>query len=112
VQYLIIFTLFFTLALQPDKKSAAAAVNNENALMRYEFLECLCRAGIAKYGKGQQTDNVAEAVRMLIEDNIAANLSPAAGLVSNDFRRNRLYNEEVDTLLKRHAVLLKALYSR
>ncbi len=50
---------------QPDKKSAEAQVNNENAIMRYEFLECLCRAALAKYGKGQATDNVAEAVRVL-----------------------------------------------
>ncbi|GFH24772.1 uncharacterized protein HaLaN_22626, partial [Haematococcus lacustris] len=38
--------------------------------------------------------------------------SAAARHVSNDFRLNRLYTEEVDLLLKHHQVLLKALYSR
>lgn len=80
--------------------------------IRYEFLECLCRAGIAKYGKGQATDSVPEAVRLLLEQNIAANLPFGARLVSNDFRNERLYNEEVDLLYKRHAVILKTLYSR
>jgi hypothetical protein len=38
---------------------------------------------------------------------------PAAGRhVQNDFRTDRLYTEEVDLLLKRHQVLLKAIYSR
>ncbi len=49
---------------------------------------------------------------MLLRDNVAANLPRGARLVSNDFRNQRLYNEEVDLLLKRHAVMLKALYSR
>lgn len=55
-------------------------VNIENAMMRYEFLEAIVRAGIAKYGKGIATDDVAEAVRMLLANNIAPNLPPGAGL--------------------------------
>ena len=98
--------------LQPDKKSPEAQVNNENAMMRYEFLECICRAGIAKYGKGQATDSIAEAVRMLFQQNVVPNLPPGARLISNDFRNQRLYCEEVDVLLKKHQVLLKVLYSR
>ena len=35
-----------------------------------------------------------------------------ARLAPDDFRRGRFYNEDVDALLKRHAPLLKALYSR
>ena len=81
-------------------------------MMRYEFLECLCRAAIAKYGKGQATDSIAEALRMLMEQNLMSNLPAGGRLVSNDFRRDRLYCEEVDLLYKRHAVILKALYSR
>ena len=98
--------------MQPDKGSAEAQVNNENGLMRYEFLELLCRAGIAKYGKGQATNSVAEAVRMLLAQNLMPNLSPWSGHVSNEFRHNRLYREEVDVLLKPHSAMLKAIYSR
>jgi len=49
-------------------------VNIENAMMRYEFLESIVRAGIAKYGRGVATDDVAEAVRK----NILPNLTPGA----------------------------------
>ncbi len=56
-------------------------VNVENALMRYEFLESIVRAGIAKYGKGVVTDDVAEAVRMILAQNIAPNLPPGEPLL-------------------------------
>jgi len=105
-------TIFIVCNFQPDKKSHEAQVNVENALMRYEFLESIVRAGIAKYGKGVATDDVAEAVRMILAQNIAPNLTPAGRHVANDFRTERLYTEEVDMVFKRHQVLLKAIYSR
>ena len=87
-------------------------MNNENGMMRYEFLECLCRVGIAKYGKGQATDSIPEAVRMLFEQNLVPNLPAGPKLIANDFRNQRLYCEEVDILYKKHQVILKVLYSR
>lgn len=53
-------------------------MNIENAMMRYEFLESIVRAGIAKYGRGVATDDVAEAVRMILSKNILPNLTPGA----------------------------------
>ena len=97
-------TIFIVCNFQPDKKSAEAQVNLENAMMRYEFLESLVRAALAKYGKGQATEDVAEAVRTLLEKNVAPNLPGCARHVPNDFRINRLYFEEVDLVLKRHQV--------
>ncbi len=55
---------------------------------------------------------MAVAVRMILEENIVANLPAGGKVFPNDFRTHRLYNEEVDLLLKRHAVMLKAIYSR
>lgn len=52
-------------------------------------------AAIAKYGKGQVTDDLGTAVTMLVEKNIIPNLVPGALLNSNTFRSERLYNEEV-----------------
>ena len=65
-----------------------------------------------RYGKGQATDDIATAVKMLLEENLIANLPRAASVFPNDFREHRFYQEEVDLLLKRHAVMLKAIYSR
>jgi hypothetical protein len=38
-------TIFIVCNFQPDKKSAEALVNDEHAMMRYEFLECIVRLG-------------------------------------------------------------------
>jgi hypothetical protein len=61
-------------------------------------------AAIAKYGKGQSTDDLALAVELLFERNLLPRLNPMAAQVSNDFRTERLYTEEVDLLLKQHQV--------
>jgi hypothetical protein len=65
---------------------------------------CACTAAIAKYGKGQSTDDLALAVELLFERNLLPRLNPMATLVSNDFRTERLYTEEVDLVLKQHQV--------
>ena len=44
-------TLFIVANYQPDKKDASVAVNDEHALMRFEFLEAVVRLAAAKYGK-------------------------------------------------------------
>jgi hypothetical protein len=67
---------------------------------------------LAKYGKGQATDDLAAAVEMLFDRNILPRLAGPALLASNDFRTERLYTEEVDLLLKKHQNMLRALYSR
>ncbi|KAK9816567.1 hypothetical protein WJX72_002063 [[Myrmecia] bisecta] len=105
-------TVFIVANFQPDKKSPACLVNDEHALMRFEFLEAVVRLGIAKYGRSQETDNVAEAVATLIERNLMPSLPPGALIISNEFRNERLYCEEVDEVYKRNLPVLKALYSR
>jgi hypothetical protein len=44
-------TLFIVANYQPDKKDPSVAVNDEHALMRFEFLEAIVRLAVAKYGK-------------------------------------------------------------
>lgn len=61
-------------------------------------------AALAKYGKGQATDDLGIAVELLFERNFMPRLPPMAMLVNNDFRTERLYTEEVDLLFKQHQV--------
>lgn len=66
-------------------------------------------AAIAKYGKGQATDDLPTAVAMLVERNILPNLVPGAMLSSNAFRTDRLYHEEVSPCVgtcRPHATLI------
>jgi hypothetical protein len=87
-------------------------VGSDNALFRVEFMEALTRIAIAKYGKGAATSSPAEAVEMLITQNILERVSPLARVELNSFRTHRLYCEEVDELFKRHEAPLAALYCR
>lgn len=59
---------------------------------------------IAKYGKSQAGGNLSVAVETLFERNLLPRLPPQALLTSNDFRSQRLYTEEVDSLFKQHQV--------
>lgn len=63
--------------------------------MLKQHVPCTACAALAKYGKGQSTDDLALAVEMLIERNLIPRLPPQAQLVSNAFRTERLYTEEV-----------------
>ena len=44
-------TLFIVANYQPDKKDPSVAVNDEHALMRFEFVEAVVRLAVAKFGK-------------------------------------------------------------
>lgn len=72
-------------------------VNNDNALMRYEFLEVLVRIAVAKYGKGFAPEGepltLAGSLKHLFKTNILPNMAPEALMDPNDFRRDRLYFE-------------------
>ena len=61
--------------------------------------------------QGQQTESVAAAVQMLVQQNLLPGVRPVALTLPNTFRTDRLYTEEVDLLYKKHLPLLKAIYS-
>ena len=44
-------TIFIVANFQPNKSDPMNAINDEHALMRFEFIEAVSRLAIAKYGK-------------------------------------------------------------
>eukprot|EP00210_Caulerpa_lentillifera_P000601 g582.t1 len=105
-------TIFIISNFVPDKKAPEHVVNNEQALMRFEFVEAIVRIGILRYYKNGEAGDLASAIELLFENNIKRSLSAEMFVHSNIFRKNRLYVEEVDLLFKRHSNLLRAVYSR
>jgi len=105
-------TLFITANYEEDKKSEVSKVNEDNALLRFEFIEVLIRLALAKYGNGIETYDVSDAVSMLFERNISPNLPPEAAIDSDKFRIERLYFEEMEDEFVKHKDLLRAVYSR
>ncbi|KAK3251875.1 hypothetical protein CYMTET_38797 [Cymbomonas tetramitiformis] len=85
--------------------------NDDRALMRFEFVEAVVRLAIAKHGMKTDTDDVSEAVDMLLEREIIPNLCPEATEDADVFRHERLYNEENDLVLHEHQTFLRACYN-
>ena len=105
-------TLFIVANFEEDKTSELSKFNDDNSLMRFEFMEILIRMGVAKYGLGQLTEDPAEAFQELLDRNVFMYLGSEAIVKANDFRSKRLYNEETDHFLRTKKAVLQAMYSR
>merc|ERR1719238_1767034 len=80
--------------------------NLDNALMRFEFLEVIVRVALAKFPKLAAAD----AVTTLLTQHFLKYCGPDVAHDRNAFRRERLYNELIDGILKLHLVSLKAMF--
>jgi hypothetical protein len=75
-------------------------VNDDNALMRFEWIEGMVRLAIAKFIQDKHiTDDVSDAVNLLCMYHLSA-MPPEAITDTNIFRRQRLYTEEMDSCLR------------
>eukprot|EP00943_MAST-04B_sp_MAST-4B-sp1_P009198 g9198.t1 len=103
-------TIFIVANVEEDKSSKVNKTNDDRALMRFEFLEVVIRIAVQKYLRSGDTDDVSDAVRMLCEQNIKPNLDDEAIHDSNQFRKHRLYFEDVDKCMKKHMSRLKMIF--
>ena len=85
-------------------------VNNDSALMRFEFLGCVARLAVVKYVKTNIVNDVSEAIQMLCDNHISKFLGPKAICDSNDFRKDRLYNPHVDKIYRDHLPRLLSIF--
>jgi hypothetical protein len=107
-------TIFIAANYEEDKMSADAKLNDDNSLMRFEYIETLVRIAVARFIRTvpEFPKDICLATQKLITEVIQPNMPPEACVTSNDFRRNRLYFEEMDLIYEKHLRTLKALYSR
>ena len=79
--------------------------------MRYEFLLALIKIGIDKYLSGGATNDVSEAVEMLMANNIA---KLPAEAISEDavkaFRERELYTQDTEDTFVKELPALRALF--
>ena len=79
--------------------------------MRYEFLLALIKIGIDKYLSGGATNDVSEAVEMLMANNIA---KLPAEAISEDavkaFRERELYTQDTEAIFVKELPALRALF--
>ena len=85
-------------------------MNDDSALMRFEFLGAVVRLAVTKFVKTSIVNDVSEAVQMLCNTHISKHLGPQAICDSNDFRKSRLYNPQVDKIYHEHLPKLLGIF--
>jgi hypothetical protein len=83
-----------------------------HALMRFEWVEIIIRLGIAKFFESGVTQDPSNAVEMLCNNHILPHLEIAATHQRNDFRKDRLYNEPVDIILKSNKRIFEYIFGK
>ncbi|KAH8088855.1 hypothetical protein JL720_6823 [Aureococcus anophagefferens] len=102
--------IFIVCNFETDKTSAANEVNDDRALMRYEFMECLVRMAVARFR--HEINDVSECLDRLFDEVILPNIDPSAVLDPDIFRRDKFYFQAVDDAFKPHAKYLKLVYMK
>ncbi|GMH86232.1 hypothetical protein TrST_g6890 [Triparma strigata] len=103
--------IFIAVNVETNKGSAEGKINEDKCLMRMEFIEVIIRFAITKYKEAAGND-ISDAVSMLVEKNLKTNIPPIGQVDSDDFRRWRFYNEEVENIFKKYKKILDVLYQK
>ena len=102
-----------TLFITANYEDKADNKNDNNALMRFEFLEVIVRLAVMKFGGGQaETWDISDNITRLINNLILPSMPPMAVQDEDEYRRKRLYCEDMDLLYEKKLELIKAVYSR
>ncbi|KAK3285311.1 hypothetical protein CYMTET_7077, partial [Cymbomonas tetramitiformis] len=97
-------SIFIQANFNPHKKkkeAKEAKYNADNVVLRFEFIELAIRIAVAKYGKEQRCTALSEALTILVEENFKLHIPSELQEDPNNFRRDRLYNIDVDRAFTR-----------
>jgi len=83
--------------------------NPDRALVRYQFLEGLLRIAEQKYLGSGQVSTYADAMNMLMDESVKPFI---AKFNHHQFRPDRYWNEEVDTVYKSYLPIIRGIYKK
>jgi len=100
-----------------NKDSKHNAANDDTAMMRHELVEALLRIAVAKGNVEQHArehpehavEILSDALHHVLRDHLL-HLPHDVVVDADEFRRRKLYCEEVDTALLRHKSILRGLF--
>ena len=100
-----------------NKDSKHNAANDDTAMMRHELLEAMLRIAVAKENVEQHArehpehavEILSDALHHVLRDHLL-HLPHDVVVDADEFRRRKLYCEEVDTALLRHKSILRGLF--
>ncbi|KAH8096129.1 hypothetical protein JL720_3480 [Aureococcus anophagefferens] len=108
--------IFINCNVEHGASKELAAANDDDMLIRYEFVEAALRVIDARYGLEDapppgvdRAERILEAVDAFTRDHLDL-LPPETFVDPDDFRREELYTEDCDRALRRHDGLLKQLH--
>lgn len=102
--------IFVACNYESDKTTQEAEINEDKALMRHEFIECLVRIAVARFG--HETKDVSDCLDRLFDEVIYTNIPDECKLDPDIFRRERLYSEDTESGYVPHAKVLKIIYNK
>eukprot|EP00628_Pelagophyceae_sp_CCMP2097_P001027 CAMPEP_0184096594 /NCGR_PEP_ID=MMETSP0974-20121125/10366_1 /TAXON_ID=483370 /ORGANISM="non described non described, Strain CCMP2097" /LENGTH=2022 /DNA_ID=CAMNT_0026399433 /DNA_START=181 /DNA_END=6248 /DNA_ORIENTATION=+ len=102
--------IFIICNQESDKTSALASLNEDKALMRFEFIECLTRLALGRFGA--RCKDVSDCLDMLWDLVILPNAPAEAIYDPESFKRDRLYTEDVDKVLRSHLRTLQIVFRK
>ncbi|KAG2452447.1 hypothetical protein HYH02_002689 [Chlamydomonas schloesseri] len=104
-------TIFISVNFEEESETAEAEANDDDAMMRFEFMEGIVRAAFGKYIESKRCSDSSDAVAMMLADILAApDLPPEAQVDPDVFRRTRFYTPGVEAVLKEYYDLLLGMY--
>lgn len=86
------------------------AVNDDNALCRFEFFECIVRMAKTKYFDKGTRPSVSHSVESMIVDYLLPNTIET--MENQKFRADMLYNLDVDDLFKKNKEAIDVLFKK
>ncbi|KAG2501783.1 hypothetical protein HYH03_000283 [Edaphochlamys debaryana] len=99
--------IFVAVNFEEESDTVEAEANDDDAMVRFEFIEGLVRAAFGKYITTRKMKDASDAVGAFLEEVTAcADLPPEARVDPNDFRRDRFYCADVEAVLKEYYDLL------
>ncbi|GMH44651.1 hypothetical protein BSKO_12603 [Bryopsis sp. KO-2023] len=103
-------TMFVSTNFEEESGTHDAEANDDDALVRFEFLEIIIRASFGKYITTKILDDSSDSVQRMLEDKLLPNLPPEACINPNDFRKTRFYTQEMEASIKSHWDVLNAMF--
>ncbi|KXZ55497.1 hypothetical protein GPECTOR_2g1046 [Gonium pectorale] len=104
-------TIFIAVNFEEESETVEADANDDDAMVRFEFMEGLVRAAFGKYITSKRMTDASDAVGALLEEvSSSPNLPPEARVDPNEFRRSRFYLPEVEEVVKEYYDLLAAMF--
>ena len=91
-------------------QAAANALNQDRALMRFEYIEALVRIAVAKYVKPGHMSDLSDALNALLETDLRGRVPREALHDPDAFRRSRLYTRATHEVILAHAKPLHTLF--